>query len=259
MSAVTYPVTVAVGSLPVTRVMLARVSGEEEAWLSPGRPGEATRLLGALLRGSPLDPAALPVTVHDRLLAAVFRAEIGDTARCRASCASCKAPFEFALTLDAVIAQQDAAAASAAAESMGGDGRWHLDGLSIRAPTLGDAAGGDPDALLAAVCTPAPMPSQRDAVIAFLDRAAPVLTLDLDARCPSCDAAQQVEFDLPRFLVGALAVGRPLLIREAHLIAARYGWSLAEILAMPRDDRRAFATLIESERSAALRRGSGVA
>lgn len=257
MPAVTYPVTVAVGSLPVVRVALARVSGEEETWLSPGRAGEATRLLAALLRDGTLDPAALPVTVHDRLLAAVFRAEIGDTARCRATCSACGTPFEFALPIDAVTAKQDSEAAAAGA--VGEDGRWRFDGLSIRAPTLHDAASGDAQALLAAVCAPEPAPSQRDAVVAFLDRAAPVLTLDLDARCPSCDASQQVAFDLPRFLVGALAVERPFLVREVHLIAARYGWSRAEILAMPRDDRRAFAALIESERRAALQRSGGAA
>jgi hypothetical protein len=249
-----YPVTVAVPSLPVLHVHLARVSGKEETWLNAERAGEATRLLAALLHGSGIEAAALPVSVHDRLLAAIFRTEVGDTALCRAICAECEAPFEFSLPLESLIAAQDAAAADVG--PLAEDGCWQFDGIAVRPPTLDDARSRDPAALLRAVCHPEPAKAQTAAVAAFLERAAPILSMDLDTECPECGAAQLVGFDLPRFLVRALAAERPFMMREVHLIAARYGWSLTEILAMPRDDRRAFATLIESERSAALRRSN---
>lgn len=83
-----------------------------------------------------------------------------------------------------------------------------------------------------------------------------MMSLDIATACPECGRAQDVWFDLAAFLIRTLAGERPFLLRETHLLAARYGWSHGEIMALPRDDRRAFAALIESERSAAMRRVS---
>jgi hypothetical protein len=248
------PCVVAIPSLPAKPFLLRRLAGRDEAALDPDRPGAATHLLGALLagpEGGPVDLAALPVPVHDRLLAEVFRAEIGPEATCRAACTACGEGFEFALSLAALIAAQDAEAAGTGMAAA--DGRWPVAGHRVRPPTLADGAGRAAGALVAALCDSPPGPEAAAEIAAFLERAAPILALDLDAACPHCGAAERLAFDLPRFLVRALANDRPFLIRETHLIAARYGWSHAEIMALPRDDRRAFATLIETERSAALR------
>lgn len=242
-------VTIAVPSLAPVRALLRPLTGQDEAALAPQRPGEPTRLLAALAcaeDGGPLDSAALPVTVHDRLLAEVYRAEIGEQADCRAACSSCGEPFEFQLLLSDLMADQDREAAACGPADA--DGAWSLGARRVRPPRLADLAGG-----LAAVCDPPPDAAAQAEVAAFLEQAAPLLALDIAATCPHCGAAQQLGFDLPQFLVRALAKDRPFLIRETHLIAARYGWGLAEILALPRDDRRAYAALIESERGAALR------
>lgn len=248
-----YAVTVAVPSLPPVHAVLRRITGADEAALAPGRPGEPARLLAALARagdGAPLELAALPVTVHDRLLAEVYRREVGDTASCRASCAACAKPFEFDLVLPDLLAAQDRDAAGC--EPPGADGRWRLARLRVRPPTLADAARG-PQAVPGVLCDPAADADTLAAVAAFLERACPLLALDLDAACPHCGAAQCLAFDLPRFLLRTIANDRPFLVRETHLIAARYGWSHADIMALPRDDRRAYAALIESERGAGLR------
>lgn len=247
-------VTVSLPSLPPMSVLLRRIAGSDEADLAPDRPGEPTRLLAALARrpdGRPLNLAALPVSLHDRLLAEVYRAEVGEQAPCRAPCAQCGQPFEFELALADLLAAQDAEAAACGLPEA--DGRWPVAGTRVRPPTLADAAA--PSALLPqTLCEPPPEDaSALAAVTAFLERAAPLLALALDTHCPHCGSAQQLGFDLPRFLVRAIGNERPFLIRETHLLAARYGWSHAEIMALPRDDRRAFASLIESERSAALR------
>jgi len=247
-------VTVALPSLPPAQVLLRRITGSDEADLAPERPGEPTRLLAALARspnGRPLDLAALPVSLHDRLLAEVYQAEVGSQAACRAPCAHCGQTFEFALDLADLLAAQDAEAARCGRPEA--DGRWPVAGTRVRPPALADAAA-DPAALPQALCEPpATDAATLAAVTAFLEQAVPLLSLALDTRCPHCDAAQQLGFDLPRFLVRAIGNERPFLIRETHLLAARYGWGHAEIMALPRDDRRAFAALIESERSAALR------
>lgn len=246
-------VTVAVPSLTPARFLLRRIAGTDEAALAPERPGEPTRLLAALARtgeGGVLDLEALPVTVHDRLLAEVYRAEIGEKVSCRAACSDCAQPFEFELALAELLAAQDREAA--ACGRTGADGRWAVGRARLRPPTLGDA-GADPAVLVPLLCGETVDPDSVAELADFLERASPLLALDLDAICPHCGAVQQLGFDLPRFLVRALGSERPFLIRETHLIAARYGWSHAEIMALPRDDRRAYAALIESERSAALR------
>ncbi|WP_404337171.1 hypothetical protein AB2M62_01415 [Sphingomonas sp. MMS12-HWE2-04] len=246
--------TIAIPSLPPARFQLRRIAGGDEATLAPERPGEPSRLLAALVRdeaGAPVDIGAMLAAVHDRLLAQVYRAEIGDTASCRATCASCDQPFEFALDLAELIAAQDREAALAGTPDA--DGYWAVESVQMRAPTIADAATREPNSLFAALCISPPEPEHHASLSAFLERAAPLLALDLDATCPHCQAEQQLGFDLPRFLVRAIGNERPFLIRETHLIAARYGWSHAEIMALPRDDRRAYAALIESERGAALR------
>lgn len=249
------PIIVAIPSIAPARFLLGRVTGADEAGLARGRPGEATQLLAALLLtadGAAVDVTRLPMPVHDRLLGEVFRTEFGDRAECQAACTSCGEAFEFALSLEGLTGAQDRDAAAIGLAN--GDGYWPCGDHLVRAPLLRDAVAGDEADLLAAVCVPPPETGEAAAAVtAFLERAAPLLSQDLDAQCPHCGADQKLAFDLPRFLVAALANEQAFLVRETHLIASRYGWSHAEILALPRDRRRAFAGLIESERSAALR------
>lgn len=239
-------VTIAIPSLPPVQALLSRVTGAVEAALMPDRDGEASRLLAALSleeSGGALDMGRLPLPIHDRLLAEVYRAELGETADCRARCGACNDAFEFSLNLSDVMAMQDAAATEV---GMANEGGWGFGQWQVQVPLLGKVT-------LAALCDPPPVnDAETSEVEAFLERAAPLLSFDLDAVCPHCGDQQKLNFDLPRFLLTALANEAPFLIRETHLIASRYGWSHGEILALPRDQRRAFAGLIESERSASL-------
>jgi hypothetical protein len=247
-------VTIAMPSLPPARYLVARITGAVEASLAPARAGEATRLLGLLLRaedGGTVDLGTLAAPVHDRLLADIYTTEIGERADCRAQCAACGEAFEFGFALAGLIAAQDEAARGIGLPDV--DGCWPAGEARLRVPLLRDLADPSPAALLARLCAPAPHADAAEALAAILEQAAPLLSLDLDALCPHCGAAQRLPFDLPRFLLAALANERPFLVRETHLVAARYGWSHAEIMALPRDERRAYASLIESERSAALR------
>ncbi len=76
----------------------------------------------------------------------------------------------------------------------------------------------------------------------------PILDLDLEATCPECGARQAIHFDICAHLLGALASERLWLAHEVHTIASAYGWSLAEILGLPREDRRVYVRLIEAHR-----------
>ena len=253
-----HPVRVAIPSLPPADFLLRPLDGHSEALIAADRPGMATLLLERLLvggDGKAADVSALPLAVHERLLASLYTLEYGETVSCQATCGACAEPFQFRFALPALLASQDEAAAEAGLP--GEDGCWETpSGARLRPPDLRDAGAGAPEDLISRIAD-RPVPAEElDAVAAFLEKASPILSIDLDAACPGCGASQSVAFDLARFLVRALAAERPFLIREVHLIAARYGWSHGEIMALPRIDRRAFATLIESERSASLRRVS---
>ena len=76
---------------------------------------------------------------------------------------------------------------------------------------------------------------------------APVVNVDLDAKCPECAHQQSVQFDLQRYLLAALMNDRAQLVQEIHLLASAYGWSLTEILNLTRSQRRAFVALVDAD------------
>jgi hypothetical protein len=236
-------------------VLLAALTGADEVALADAATaGAAISLLRRLARapdGSPLAIDALTVSQCDRLLAALYRTLYDDRAECRMRCKGCGEGYEFALELSGLMVAQD----GERGEAPDADGCWGLpDGRRVRAPTLADVAAADsPEALAARLIVAGDANQGLDAVTDLLERAAPILSLDLDAACPHCARTETVRFDLAHYLAARLAGERPFLIRETHLIAARYGWHHAEIMALSRADRRAFAGLIEAERAAGQR------
>lgn len=89
-------------------------------------------------------------------------------------------------------------------------------------------------------------------VQAAMETLAPLVDLDLDARCPECGTEQSVHFDIQHYLLSALCQERHQLAVEVHRLASVYGWNLNEILDLSRSQRRALVELIESERSSYL-------
>ncbi len=229
---------------------LKPLTGADELALAGIGTAAAMTLLARLSEGPELSD--LSVSQIDRALAAVYHMLYGTRADCRAVCADCGEAYEFALDLSEIIAAQDAERPGPPDR----EGAWALpDGRRLRAPRPADLAGG-PEVLVARVMLEGDPQADPEAVGAFLERAAPVLTLDLDTACPHCGAAVPVRFDIAAYLTRRLAGERPFLIRETHLIASRYGWSHGEIMALTREDRRAFAGLIEGERARLQRRWS---
>jgi hypothetical protein len=230
-------------------IHLVPLRGAEEAWFGPGAGAETTMaLLRALARNSQGEPVALEgltVTEADRLVLRLYVSVYGEKAECRMQCRACDEPSEFASNLATIAETQDAAVPPLPE----GERHWTLpDGARVRAPTLADLAAGE--ALLERIVEG---PADAEAVDAWLDTAAPLMAFDIAAACPHCSEVNEIRFDLAAFFAARLAGERSFLIRETHLIAGRYGWGHGEIMALPRTDRRAYATLIEGERSAGLR------
>ncbi len=235
-------------------MQVAAACGSDEMQFGAGSgAGEAIGLLRRIVQpgdGLPSGFDSLDVSHVDRLLAAVYTLLYGDAAECRLTCAQCRTGFEFTLSLAELIRVQDAERPG----PTGPDGYWTLpDGQRVRPPTLGDVAATTQGRALVERLTDAGVVSDPDAVADWLETAAPVLSIDLDAACPNCGHVAAVRFDIAAYLAARLAGERPFLMREIHLIAARYGWSRAEILGLGRDERRAYATMIEGERAAGMR------
>jgi len=237
------------------RFRLRALNGSDEFLLDSADPRAPHALLRRLVvEGGDID--ALTIADYDRLLAAVFEALYGDRVEARTQCAACSEPLEISLSLTALAAAPPDIEIGLA----GPDARGTFlmpDGRRIRAPTVGDveraARSGDVAALRHACVVEGDADADAELLDAALEAAAPALTRDVAATCPHCAAAQSVRFDLANFLVASLARERPFLLREMHLLARGYGWSLAEILSLSRDDRRALARLCEAERAAARR------
>lgn len=240
------------------RLLLQELDGHAELLVAPDDPEVVPRLLGRVLTeqsGAPVDVPGLLCVWRDRVFAALFQRELGGRVDSQAPCAACGERYAFGFEL-AVILQAQKAAAAATGLHLDESGSFTLeDGTRVRPPTVRDVAEhGDPDALAEALGGGA---LSRDRVEAVLDEAAPLLILDLETRCAQCEEVQVLRFDIARYTLESLAAERPLLIRETHLIASRYGWGHGTIMALTRGDRRAYAGLILGERTATGLRSAG--
>ena len=228
------------------QLWLRPLTGADE--LSIGGPSlsDAADLLARMSEGAKI--ADLSISQVDRGLAGLYGAIYGDAAECRSTCAGCAEAYEFTLSLPDIILAQDADRDGFA----DAEGVFALrNGARLRAPKLADISADQDDLLARLVIDGTAEPA---VVETFLDCNAPVLSLDIDAACPHCEAAAQVRFDLANYLLKRLLSERAFLVRETHLLASRYHWSYAEIMALPREDRRAYAGLIEAERARLSRR-----
>ncbi len=172
-------------------------------------------------------------------------------------CGACGERFDFALDLAALPVKPAGAGYPApAVQTAAGP-------LRLRVPTGADqlrlpAARGGSDALqlLASLCLPAEGPEAAtdvlehltqddlDAVDAALEEAAPQIPWAIRADCPECEAANVIAIDVAAWL--SRMVDGPL--GDVHEIAAAYGWSECDILALPRVRRLKYLELIRGRR-----------
>lgn len=199
--------------------------------------------------GETVGLGALTLSEFDAALAHLYRTLYGNQACCEASCEACGEGYEF--TLDLETMQTSLGQQVAAMQIVDGIATDPDSGRRFRLPTVGDLAelerkGAERwmrQLLLEGEFTP----DLEDEI----ERAAPMLTQDITAKCPECETENRVRFDLARYLVQTLGNESAFLWREVHLIADRYGWPLGEILALSRPVRRQLANLIVSDRIAA--------
>ena len=245
---------------------LRDLCGKDEISVAEPRPTAASALVLGLLAEHPrsaLGPGIgwnLTIADRDRLVAALYRRCFGERIESVALCSRCNARFEVGFALDDLVAShaepRDGSELGVAGPDADG-GYTHSNGARFRLPRIDDerALAGVPADLarkkLVERCRNGPESGVADEELErIIGLLSPVLDLELDARCAECGSEQRVGFDLVSFFLAALIREQPLLAAEVHRLASYYHWSFDEILALPRDQRRAQVALIEAERAA---------
>ena len=225
---------------------LVPLCGADEEWLAQLDPATPlARVAGGLLErcvrtigGAPATPErvrALPAGSWDALLVELWRRSLGPRVELVARCPAehCRAGIDIDFDLGDLPLAPPA-----------DDAPDVLDGVEFRLPTGGDleALADDPDpAALLDRCV-AGEPPRDEATRAALERAVAERSAhvadELAAQCPECGSEFTISFLPLERLPAELARRRPQFERDVHVLSAHYGWTLTEILALPRPRRR---------------------
>lgn len=76
----------------------------------------------------------------------------------------------------------------------------------------------------------------------------PLVAFTASCACPVCRSTNDVRVDLEEIVLARLRRKQRALLREIHTLASRYGWTEAEVLAIPPYRRAHYLTMIEDER-----------
>ncbi|MEM9190790.1 MAG: hypothetical protein AAGF12_16520 [Myxococcota bacterium] len=236
-------------------VSLRELSGHDEECVGGTSTDVAIDLLDRLLVNAPhsvLGPGAaarLPAPDRDRLLAMVYRDNLGKRVESTLSCAGCDASFDIDFQLEEFVESR-----TAEVPAIDADGYLPVEnGGRIRPPTGEEELAVvhlSPEAREPALLRQCYEPNGEDhseKALETLERDAPLLELDVDTRCPECGLQQRARFSLQSYLLERIANERRQRAGEIHRLARAYGWSLHEILGLSRTQRRVFVSLIDRE------------
>ena len=243
------------------RIRLGELTGRDELGVNGRTTGHAVSLLDGLLSGTDqigangtrFDGASIASPDRDRILGLLYAASYGDKVTATADCHACGEPFDVDFSMSAFVDALNPPEPAPAPDSAG----WIVaDGVKFRFPTGADEIAVDglaPDAAETALAARCVADGPADMAERAMSRIAPLGDRLLDASCPACATTQALSFSIQHFVLGAILADRAQLTREIHRIASAYGWSLGDILSLPRSRRRMLAHLIEGD--IARRRG----
>ena len=237
---------------------LRELTGRDEYSVSGADTASAIDLLTSLLHVSSENFKAtdLVASDRDRLLAAVYKSAFGDRIESTLSCVRCGQPFDIDFSLDRLVQSLSDKRAGEWTELPGG--RFEMaTGMRFRLPTGSDelAAIGmsadEAESMFLSRCVETGTEQEdRAALEDLLEQVAPLIDLELVARCAECGHVHTVQFDIQTYLLGAIISERRHLLADINCLAATYSWSLDEILSLTRSDRRHLVELIENEYAA---------
>ena len=236
-----------VGAAGATRLVLRELRGADELALEAAG-GVSTRAAVMRLLSCLVVPAAGCVSVEalgdlscaerDRALAALYEDRFGARIEARIGCAACGTACELGFDLRELLAARPLRIPASGRVAVGPG--WARPPSVREAELVHGAPAHERAARLRRLSVDdGGGPALDDAAIdAALESAAPLLDVDLDARCAACGASSVVRFEIAAWLARAVLRERPVLLREVHVLARAYGWSLHSILELPRSQRQ---------------------
>jgi hypothetical protein len=90
-------------------------------------------------------------------------------------------------------------------------------------------------------------PEDNQALAEAISARDPLVDFSVACACPICGVSQAVTVDLEAIVLGRLDARQRALVGEVHRLASRYGWTEAEVLALPPSRRARYLALIEAE------------
>ena len=226
-----------------------QLDGHAEAMLAdlpPDRPMAAgiaaLQALATDSAGTAVAAADLPLTDYECALAALRQEQIGDTVSTAPECPHCDERMELSFSIESLMTDVVQAAQPASRRTLPA-------AQDFRLPTASDAAAceGDPEgpARILAACIPQGLSAARQRKAeAALEQGLPLLSRPIEAPCAACGEPITAHFHLPGFVMTELTWRTRSVFDEVHLLARGYGWSEGQILDLPRNRRRRYATLL---------------
>jgi len=190
--------------------------------------------------------AALSRSDRNRIALELRRALFGDALSLSTTCENpaCGAEVDIDLTIDELMSDVGSEVGETLAVPLS-------DGILELRPVIGRDDPDSPDiwprlAGDAARWHALPVEEKHQTAMA-LERADKGPDLSIPVTCPGCRLPIELEIDPLDFLARELAVGARRLVAEIHCLAFHYGWSEADILALPRRRRWEYLSLITAQ------------
>jgi hypothetical protein len=234
-------------------VCLRGLCGQDELSVEETNTAQVLAFLEPLIlhdsKGNQLHSREIVTADRDRLIAHLYMSLYGSKVESTVTCRDCRQKFDLNFSLADLLAHCIPSSAI-----KGDDGYYEASpGISFRFPNGEDELaiqGLDTnsaiDLLVERCCAKGVTGANSQEIQARMADMAPLLNQELTAVCPECNCVQQVQFDMQTFFLARIYQERTTLLHEIHCIASTYHWSREEILAIPRNQRKQFAALIQS-------------
>jgi len=195
---------------------------------------------------SPQQRGELPIGARDRLVMALRIHTFGPTIELVARCVHCGADLEATVDLTEVLAAHRAMPPEEISVEVDGTV------VTVRNPTSTDvqeAIASGPDDVETALLdrclgSGAGWAEARAAAARALAEADPLADLRFELRCEVCGEGSSAPFDIVSSFWTEIETGAGRMVREVHDLARVYGWSEADILAMPGSRRARYLAMI---------------
>lgn len=187
---------------------------------------------------------------RDRIFAALYINLYGSKIESTITCRHCNTPFDLDFSLRSLLDHYQLSSTPAndnGVFQLGNNTRFRLptgaDELLLSEISETTAE----DFLLSRCLIEGDVKKNGELVQEKMAELAPVLNLNMQAHCPGCETNQEVQFDIQTFFLTRLKQENTQLIKEVHRLAKVYHWSAADILNLPRNQRKQYVAMIESE------------